>query len=167
MKLYELTEQYNNLMEAIENGEIPEEAISDTLESITGELEDKLESIACVIKNLKAEAEMLRNEEKALAERRQAKERSIESIKDYLENQMIKAHITKLDKPKASISFRTSKAVEISDEAEFLEWAEENNRDDLLSYKVSIAKAAIKQSLETGAEIPFATIVERKSASIK
>ena len=37
MKLYEISEVYNSLQEAIENEDIPLEAITDTIEGIQGE----------------------------------------------------------------------------------------------------------------------------------
>ena len=57
MKLYEISSQYNQFLQAVENGDIPIEAVSDTLEAIEGEFEDKADNIACLIKN--KEAEML------------------------------------------------------------------------------------------------------------
>ena len=46
MTLYEIATDYKNFIEAVENGEIPEEAITDTLESIQSLLEDKADNIA-------------------------------------------------------------------------------------------------------------------------
>ena len=67
MSLYSLINDYQDFLEAVEAGEIPEEAITDTLEAIEGEIEVKIDNIASAIKNLTAEASMIRTEEKALA----------------------------------------------------------------------------------------------------
>ena len=63
MKLYELTNDYLALLDAIDNDEMPEEAIADTLEAITASIEDKADSIACVLKNLDAEIVAIKTEE--------------------------------------------------------------------------------------------------------
>lgn len=41
MRLYELTEQYDEVMNLLYDGETDEQTILDTLESIEGEIEDK------------------------------------------------------------------------------------------------------------------------------
>ena len=46
MKLYEIANDYLALVQAVEDEEIPEEAISDTLEAIEGEIEVKADNIA-------------------------------------------------------------------------------------------------------------------------
>ena len=69
MKLYEIANEYLALVEAIENEEIPEEAVADTLEAMTAEIEDKADNIACLMKALNAEALAIREEEKRLAKR--------------------------------------------------------------------------------------------------
>ena len=66
-ELYQLTQQYQTLLGMIEDGDIPEEAIADTLESLTGEIEDTVDSVACIVKQLAAEAEGIKGEETALA----------------------------------------------------------------------------------------------------
>ena len=66
MKLYELATDFLTFMEAIENEEVPEEAIADTLESITLDIEDKADNIACLLKNLDAEITAIKAEETSL-----------------------------------------------------------------------------------------------------
>ena len=52
MTLYEINQTYQEFFDKVESGEIPEEAVSDTLESLDGEFEDKADNIACYIKSL-------------------------------------------------------------------------------------------------------------------
>lgn len=82
MKLYELNEAFQNIQALIEDGE---EGLEDTLESINLAIEDKLENIAKVIKNLEAEAKAFREEEKRLADRRRSIENNIKRLKGYAE----------------------------------------------------------------------------------
>lgn len=166
MKLYELTNDYLALLEAIDNDEIPEEAIADTLESITACIEDKADSIACMLKNLDAECIAIKAEEASLAERRKAKERQHERIKQYLSDTLQSAGLDKIETARNRITFRKSESVEVDEEA-FIKWAE-INRDDLLTYSApKVNKTAIKQALKDGIEIVGAELHIKNNIQIK
>lgn len=169
-RLFELTEEYLNFLQAIETGdeEFPKEVIEDTLEALSGELQEKAVNIALICKDLEADVKAFKEEEDKLAARRRTLEKSIQGMKEYVSMQLLRAGITAIkNDPRARITFRKSQSIDVADETEFVRWAEENHRDDLLSYKVSVSKTAIKQSLETGAEIPGAKLVEKNSIQIK
>ena len=167
MKLYEIAADYQSFMEAVENGEIPDEYIADTLESITATLEEKADNIVCIIKNMTAEAEAIKAEERNLAERRKTKERQIERLKKYLSDTLIKSGYTKIETARNKISFRNSKSVTIDNERYFIQWAMINN-DEFLSYKEpTINKTAIKEAISSGAEIPGAHIESKQNIQIK
>lgn len=89
MTLYELTGQFLQVNEMAVNGEIDEETMQDTLESIECEIEEKAENYAKVIRNLESDAEMLKKEEERLYNRRKTIENNIKRIKTNLENCMI------------------------------------------------------------------------------
>lgn len=166
MKLYELTNDYLALMQAIDNDEIPEEAIADTLEAITASIEDKADSIACLLKNLDAECKAIKAEEERLAERRKAKEKSHERIKQYLSETLQSAGIDKVETARNRITFRKSESVEV-DEDTFIRWAEVN-RDDLLTYSApKVNKTEVKKALKSGAEIVGAELRINNNIQIK
>ena len=121
MKLYEITELFMRFANMVEAGEIEEDAIADTLESIEGELEEKADNIACLIKSWQAEAEAIKAEEKALAERRKVKENQINNLKNYISNTMLTLGKTKIETSRNLISFRKSTALYISNEEWFME----------------------------------------------
>lgn len=167
MKLYELADAYRECMDAIESGEVPEEAIADTLESINVMLEDKADNIACMIKNLTAEAEAIKAEETRLAERRKAKERQIDRIKTYLSDTLLNSGHTKIETARNKISFRSSESVVVDDDDEFIMWAEENY-DALLTYPMpKIDKTAIKTALKRGEMVVGARIEKKQNIQIK
>ena len=171
MQLYKLTDEYNRFVEAVDNGEIPEEAILDTLDAIGGEIDQKAESIALIIKNLRAEAEAIKNEEAKLKERREAKEREAERIKFYLSSCMQTADIRKLETPTVRISFRRTESVEIEEgkEADFVKWAQSTGREDLISVKTEVkpVKAAIKDLIKAGDTVAFCSIKEKQNIQIQ
>ena len=166
MKLYELTNDYLALLEAIDNDEIPEEAIADTLESITACIEEKADSIACALKNLDAECIAIKAEEARLAERRKAKERAYERIKQYLSETLQRAGIDKIETARNKITFRKSESIEI-DEESFIIWAK-TNRDDLLTYSdPKVNKSEVKRALKSGDDIVGATLRINQNIQIK
>lgn len=166
MKLYEVANDYLSLMVAIENGEIPEEAVKDTLEAIEGEIEIKADNIACMLKNLDADIVAIKAEETRLAERRKTKEKAYERIKQYLSETLQRAGLDKVETARNNISFRKSEAVEIDEEV-FMEWARAN-RGDLLTFSAPKAnKTEIKKALKSGAEIVGAELVSKNNIQIK
>ncbi len=165
MKLYEIANDYLALMQAIDEGEVPEEAIADTLEAIEGEIEVKADNLACVLKTLEAEAAAIKAEEKKLAERRRQKENAGERIKTYLSDVLQRLNINKLESARNKITFRKSESVVLGED--FIAWAQVH-RDDLLSYSEPTAnKTAIKAALKEGAEIEGAYIESRQNIQIK
>ena len=165
MKLYELVSDFNEFMARVEEGDVPEEAIVDTLESIELAIEAKADNLACFLKNLDAEITAIKTEENRLAERRRSKEKTYARVKEYLAENLQRAGIDKMETIRAKITFRKSEAVEV--DKSFVEWAEKG-RDDLLTYSAPKPnKSAIKELLESGEEIPGARIVISQNLQLK
>ena len=158
MKLYEIDEAIMNCVDA-ETGEIIDTEQLDTLQM---ERDTKLENVACWIKDLKAEAEALKNEKQALAERQRVAENKAESLKKWLAYAL---QGEKFKTPKCAISFRKSEAVEVTDEGL-------NNlmkeHDELLTYKAPEPnKTAIKQAIKDGLSVAGVQLVQNISTIIK
>ncbi len=176
MKFYELAEQYNTVRAMLDSGVALtedaqdydyEQALRDTLDGIGGELEDKAADIAVIIKEMNAEAAALREEEYNLAERRRAKESRVKWLTQYLADNMQAAGLVKVDRPRATLSFRKSKGVKIDDEEGFILWAEEAGQSRFLNVKTTVNKTAIRDALKAGDELPGAVLEERQSLQIK
>lgn len=150
MKLYEIAKEYEEFTRLVESGEIPPEAIADTLESIEGEFDSKADNTACIIKNLEAEAAAIKAEESALKERRQSKEATADRLKNYLSEQMQAMGKSKLETARNMIGFRASTSVYIANEEEF-----KAKHPDLCVTEtvVKIPKSEIGKALKDGAEI--------------
>jgi hypothetical protein len=95
MTLYELTGQYRELLDMAECGDVDPDVLRDTLEAVGGEIEDKAEGYACIIKQLEADAVALKTEEDRLAARRKSIENNIKSMKAALQNAMYATGKTK------------------------------------------------------------------------
>lgn len=85
MRLYELTEAYEDIMNLLYDGETDEQTILDTLESIEGEIEDKADNYAKIIKSMLADAETIKKEEDRLHGRRMSLEGRAGWLKDTLQ----------------------------------------------------------------------------------
>ena len=165
MKLYELENAYMSLLQMAEDEELPEEALIDTLEAITGEIEVKADNVACMLKNIEADITAIKAEETNLATRRKSKEKIYERVKQYLSETLQRMSIDKVETARNKITFRKSESVEVSDA--FIKWAMEN-RDDLLTFSAPTAnKTEIKKALKGGAEIVGATLVSKNNIQLK
>ena len=165
MMLYEIAADYINFLEAVENGDIPEEAIEDTLEAIKSSFEEKSDNIACLIKNLEAEISAIEAEEARLAERRKAKKRRKDRIKRYLESAILLTGVNKIETARNRITFRKSEVVTVDET--FIEWAKAN-RDDLLTFaEPTPNKTEIKKALKEGTEIVGAELRVNNNIQIR
>lgn len=158
MTLYEIDQNIMALID--EDGEITNPEAFDELQITRSE---KLEGIACWIKNLKADAAAIKAEEDVLAERRRTIENKIKSLSEFLSNTLAGQ---KFSTPRVSVSYRTSKALEIADNDTFVAWASMFN-PSLLRIKRDPDKKAITDAINGGMDVPGAQIVERKSMQVK
>ena len=168
MTLYELMTEYKNFLSAIENGDIPEEAIADTLEGIEATIDEKIDNTACMLKVLAAEEAAIKAEEERLAQRRKVKANLQDRLKNYLADMLLAMGKTEFESPRNKITFRkTPPKVVFDDEKKFIEWAQVN-ADSLLSYgKPTVDKTAIKVALANGAELEGVRLETSQSMTIK
>ena len=158
MTIYEIDKAIMECVD-LETGEIID---TEKLDKLQMEREEKIENVACWIKDLKAEAEALKNEKQALAERQKVAENKAESLKKWLAYAL---QGEKFKTPKCAISFRKSEAVEVTDEGL-------NNlmkeHDELLTYKAPEPnKTAIKQAIKDGLNVAGVQLVQNTSTIIK
>lgn len=160
MYLYEIDNQILACLSAIvdeETGEIIGEDIDlEKLNQLQIERDIKLENIACWYKNLKAEAEAIHNEEKALSRRRKSIENHMERLQDTLNNSL---NGEKFKTAKTTISYRSSTSVKITD-IELLD-------NEYLNIELTANRTAIKKALQDGKEITGAFLEKKKNISIK
>lgn len=87
MKLYELSQNFRNLQQVLENAgedENLKELVINSMKELECDLSTKVENIVRLIKNLQAEVEALKAEEKRLAKERKIRENKIENLQGYL-----------------------------------------------------------------------------------
>ena len=152
-RLYEIDEQITALIDE-ETGEITNPKL---FEQFQIEREEKLESIALWIKDLKAEAEALKTEKLAFGERQKRAEKKIESLKGLL-SQALGGE--KFKTTLVECSFRRSEEVQIENV--------HNLPEEYLRYKdPEPDKAALKAAIKEGKEIAGAALVSKLNLLIK
>ena len=160
MTLYEIDKNIHDLIvNAIdpETGELKD--ISEDLAQLQMDRETKCENIALVIKNLTAEANALRNEEKVLADRRRTDENRVEWLKNYLASSLAGEPFRTT---KVMVTFRKSMAVYIEDEVEFL-----REHPQFARIKTEVDKAELKDVLKSGETVSGAVLEERTSMIVR
>lgn len=86
--LYELTEEWAAVMEMLYDDEIDEQTVLDTLEAIEGEIEDKADKYAIILRIMAGDIEAIRKEETRLYARRVSLERRSKELKDRLQENL-------------------------------------------------------------------------------
>lgn len=160
MKLYEIPRAIEELIDP-ETGEITDEV---ALQKLTESFENGIEFLALEVKNLNAEAAALKAEKEAFAKRQKTAENAAARLKNYI-SFLLGGEKYKTDK--VAISFRKSEQVQVSDEHAFMDWAMEEG-DSFLRYKEpEIDKAALKDALKEGQNIPYVSIVVNNNIQIR
>ena len=138
-----------------ETGEILNAEELDALELARDE---KIEGVGLWIKNLQAEAEAVKKEKDAMADRQRRLEKKAESLKNYLA-WALKGE--KFSTPRIAMSWRKSESVLIPDEALL------DDRFVNITMIKKPDKKLIKDTLKAGLEVPGAELVTTQNLQIK
>lgn len=158
MTLYEINSEIMSCID-METGEVID---TEKLNELQLERDAKIENVALWIKELKAEAEAIKQEKLALADRQRVAENKAESLKNWIAYAL---NGEKFKTAKCSVSFRTTESVEVTEEG--LE-SLMNGHDELLTYKAPEPnKKAIKQALKDGLNVAGVQLVQNTSTIIK
>lgn len=86
--LYELTENYTNVLEVLETAADEEvtELLQQTLQSVNEDIKTKVDNMVRVIRNYEADVKALKDEEKRLADKRKSVENSKQRLENYLQS---------------------------------------------------------------------------------
>ena len=158
MTIYEID---NAILDCIdlETGEVID---TERLDALNMERDAKIENVACWIKDLKAEAEAIKVEKMALAERQKVAENKVESLKNWLAYAL---GGQKFSTAKCAVSFRNTESVEVTEEGLEVLMKE---HDELLTYKQPEPnKKAIKDAIKDGLSVAGVQLVQNVSTIIK
>lgn len=162
--LYDIAREYREAADKLADLDLPPEAIEDTLESLSGDLEVKATNTAFVIRNLEASAAAIKEAEAQMAARRKAIENRAARVRDYLLANMMVAGIQKIECPFFKLSVRDNPpAVEVYEPGlvpgEYMRQPEPP--------PPSPDKTAIKEALRAGVDVPGCKLTIGKRLEIK
>lgn len=157
MNLYELSQNYL----AVQDMELDEETLRDTLDSIEDAFEDKAENIAKLYRTVEAEEKAFEAEEKRFYAMKKTAANKKQFLKQYLEDNMRLIGKTKFKAGVFNFSIQNNPpSVEIYDETLIPE-------QYLVEQPAKIDKAGIKDLLKQGQEVPGATLKTSQSLRVR
>ena len=152
--LYAIANNIRNVLELGESGEIPDEAIADTLEALNMEFDEKLDAVLAYRQGLVHESSAYDAEIERLTARKKALNSKADKMKEYAINMMQAVHKVNHTGLFSVTIGKPSKVVGIDDlsliPAEFTVTKIEPNR------------TAIKKAIDSGETIPGALIIDGK-----
>lgn len=163
MKLFDIDEKLAACVKLDENRVVDTESgeIID-LEAIAAlemERDKKIENLGCWYKNLLADAEALKAQKNAFAEREKAAKAKAESLRGFLGRYL---NGKKFESAKVAMSFRKSEAVEF--DAKCIGDVPE----EFLKFKdPELDKVAVKKAIKAGETVPGCELVARQNLQIK
>ena len=156
--MYELTEQMKGLQSLIENGDMSEEDLADTLEGLSGDLMAKGKDVLLYMANLEGDVKAFDDEIKRMTARKKTLASHHAWLKEYLRTNMIECDITKIESPLFTATLRKpTKMVDITSEAD-LPVAYQT----MIPASWQINKRQILKDLKAGIEIPGAELIDAK-----
>ena len=159
MKLYEIQEQIEYLLNLVDEDGAIEESSFAQLEELAIAEEEKLENIGLLLKNWTAEAKAIREEEKNLADRRRAIENQADRLKEYAGNHLLKSNRSEFKTAKVRLSFRKSTAVQVDND--------ELIPDEFWQVKKEISRSLIGKALKDGQVVAGCMLVERQNLQVR
>lgn len=171
MKLYEINDAIETLLSALtvdpETGEVPADIdeIADQLDSLAMERQNVLEYLAKKVLNLRSDIESLKGEINRLTDRKARLDKQAQSIINVLDRE---CKGEKTDLGVATVSYRKSETVDITDERNAWTWLLQNQHADCVKCPDPVVdKTALKKLLKSGVSVPGITITQHNNCSLK
>lgn len=167
--LYNLSQKINELLingfNSVcideETGDIDENKSNEYLSSLNFSFDEKIDNIACYIKDLNLMIKGIKEEEENLYARRKSIERKYEFLKDYISTCMLSVGKTNFESNRNKITFKKSYKLNVFDEnvipKNFFKEQVVVKRDDI----------SIKNAIKNGEIISGAEIETRYNIQIK
>ena len=164
MTLYELTEDYMNLLALAEDPDIDEQAFMDTLDGIEGAIEVKADNYARVMRQLEADAAACDAESKRLKNKAKTIDNNIKRMKQALQFAMQATGKTKFKTQLFSFYIQKNSASVVMDE----QYIENIPERFLIRKDPEINRKAIRDAINAGEDLEgLAHLEQTESLRIK
>lgn len=149
MKIYELTRNYQNLEVLLDNESVDNAVLKEEMDKIVDTIGVKFTNIQKIITNYKAIAEKQKEEEDRIRKKRQANEKKIEVLREYMLTNLEKLENKKLKTD--SYTFSTKKVESVIVDLDLL-------TEEYYKITKTADKTKIKQDIKSGKEVNGAKI---------
>ena len=153
--LYEMTSQMIGLKRLIDDGEMDEQALADTLDGLEGDLKVKAENLLGYVANVGSDVDAIDAEIKRLTGRKKVMVNNQNRLREYLRYNMDVGGIDKIECPLFTITLRKATQVVSVGDIEQLP-------DEYIRTTVAPDKVAIKAALKAGIDVPGCEFQEGK-----
>lgn len=159
MKLYELTENYNQVLELAE--QLDAETLKDTLDSIDEAIEIKVENTAKVVRSLEGNVDAIDSEIKRLTAKKSTLNNNIKGIKTYMQESMEQVGKDKIKGQLFNIGIQNNpQSVKVLDEKKI-------NMNYFIEQPLQLDKKLLLADLKEGKEVEGAEIQQTRSLRIR
>lgn len=166
MKLYQYTEEFQQLIDFMEENDLSREDLADTIEAIQLSAEDKIKNTGKVIRMKNDNIEIMKKRKNEIDEMIKRETKQVQSLKEYLLFNMNQLEVKKVQDTDITVSVRKSKSMVITDEnklpEEYIKTVTEVKPD-----KAGFKKYYNSLTEEEQAKIDFAYLAENESINIK
>lgn len=143
MNLYELANEYQQALDFLTDpaNDIDDQTIADTIESLDGDIDDKILNVARFIVSIEHQADGIAEIQKRQQQRKKSLENKADWLRNYIQVNLNKTAKTKVTSPDIAVSLaKLPASVKVIDEAQIPAdfWREKIER--------SVDKTAIKQA---------------------
>ncbi len=162
IKLYELTQQFEEMLESIYllNPEADQETVDHYLKDLGDVWSEKALSVAAYCKNIEAEVEAMKTYEKNMRSRRQVCENKLTRLKAYLLFHMERMGESKIIGDELTISLRKCPPS--------IDWEPGSTFDaEYTSTEIKPDRKKLKAAIEAGIKVPGVMLSQKNSLSIK
>lgn len=149
MTLYQLTDQFLNLLNFAEDPDIDPEILADTMDAIDGEIEVKADGYAKVIRHMESDMAGIKAEEERLHNRRKSMENNIRLMKEALQHSMQITGKTKFKTELFSFGIQKNPPSVVMDE----QYIENIPEEYLIMQEPKLDRAKIKEDLKAGKDL--------------
>lgn len=159
--LYELTDEYRNVLELLDSDEWDPESVEGLLAEIAGDIEDKVENYGKMIRMLEADVAAEKAEEKRIHDRRVSREAKIAYLKKISEYAMRACGRQKIKTPLFTFSIQKNPASVVIDDLASVP------DEYIIPQEPKIDKRRLLDDMKQGAEYPWAHLEQGEGLRIR
>lgn len=144
MTLYELLEEYQRLQDLIDDDDVTEDEVADTMSMNAEDITDKVEGYCMVMKNTQAEIEAIKAEKMRLASKQARLEKKLERLRKIVAYAMALTNRKSIKTSLFSLNLRQTSSL-------VLDVPETELPDEFKRVTVSVDKEAMKKFMKDNA----------------